>query len=214
MVASDRGLAGGFNSNLNRKVERFLVEEKPRLPRVDLVTIGRKARENFKKREGLVFASHPAPASDTIAAMAHQLAAEATAAFLAEDPNERVDAVFVAFNVFQSAIAQVPEVVQLLPVPMAPQEAAGAAQLDFEYEPNKAAVLATALPLYLEVTIRRSLLESVASFFGAQMSAMDNATKNAKEMISSLTLVFNRARQAAITKELMEIVGGAEALKG
>jgi F-type H+-transporting ATPase subunit gamma len=85
---------------------------------------------------------------------------------------------------------------------------------DFEYEPSKEEVLSTLFPLYVETALYRVLLEAIASEFGARMSAMDNATKNAKEMIGSLTLQFNRARQAAITKELMEIVGGAEALKG
>ncbi len=216
VVSSDRGLAGGYNSNLNRMIERFMVDQAGTLPAIDLVTVGRKAREYFKKRAGLVHATHPFATSETIDSLSAVLADECTAAFLSEDPAVRVDAVFVAFNEFKSVIAQEPRIVQVLPVPTPPPSAEGKAVngIDFEYEPSKEAVLAAALPLYLRVTIRRALLEAVASFFGAQMSAMDNATKNAKEMISSLTLEFNRARQAAITKELMEIVGGAEALKG
>lgn len=217
VIGSDRGLAGGYNSNLNRKVERYIIDEKPRLPQVDLIVVGRKAREHFTRRKGTIVAEHPAAVGDTVDSLAHKLAEEATAAFLSTNEAERVDAVYVAFNEFQSAISQVPTIVQVLPVPAPPaaeQKSADGSQLDFEYEPSKEAVLATALPLYLEVSIRRMLLDAVASEFGARMSAMDNATKNAKEMISSLTLVFNRARQASITKELMEIVGGAEALKG
>ena len=222
VVSSDRGLAGGYNSNLNRYIERYLVDHSNELPVVELTTIGRKAREHFKRKPGnLVNQTLPAATSETIAELAKSIAQEATEAFLAEDAKDRVDAVFVAFNEFKSVISQEPRLVQVLPVPTAPPDAKAQAGedknadlRDFEYEPSKEAVLAVALPLYLEVTIRRALLEAVASFFGAQMSAMDNATKNAKEMISSLTLEFNRARQAAITKELMEIVGGAEALKG
>jgi F-type H+-transporting ATPase subunit gamma len=220
VVGSDRGLAGGYNSNLNRKVERFIVDEQPKLGSVDLVVVGRKAREHFNRRKAKVVGDHPAATGETVDALSHKLAEDATAAFLSTEDANRVDAVYVAFNEFQSAISQVPTIIQVLPVP-APvaEEKPGlklvdASQLDFEYEPSKEAVLATALPLYLQVSIRRMLLDAVASEFGARMSAMDNATKNAKEMISSLTLVFNRARQAAITKELMEIVGGAEALKG
>ena len=119
----------------------------------------------------------------------------------------------VAFNEFKSAISQVVQIDTMLPIEPA-KLPDGATRFDFEYEPTKGDVLSTLVPLYIEITLFRAMLESIASFFGAQMSAMDNATKNAKEMIGNLTLQFNRARQAAITKELMEIVGGAEALKG
>ena len=221
VVGSDRGLAGGYNSNLNRKVERYILEEKSRLPSVDLVVIGRKAREHFRRRNANIVAEHPAATGDTIDTLSAKIAEECTTAFLAENEADRVDAVFIAFNEFGSAISQIPTVIQVLPVPAVVadgktvgKQADNDNQLDFEYEPSKEDVLATALPLYLAVTIRRVFLEAVASEFGARMSAMDNATKNAKEMISSLTLQFNRARQASITKELSEIVGGAEALKG
>jgi F-type H+-transporting ATPase subunit gamma len=121
--------------------------------------------------------------------------------------------VLVAYNEFKSAITQVVQVQTLLPLEPA-KLPENATRFDFEYEPSKADVLSTLVPLYIEIELYRVMLDSIASEFGARMSAMDNATKNAKEMIGSLTLQFNRARQAAITKELMEIVGGAEALKG
>ncbi len=218
VVSSDRGLAGGYNSNLNRAIDRYLTQHSQELPVVEVVSIGRKAREYFKKRPGLVTNTLPAATSPTIEALSRSLAEEATEAFLSDDVATRIDAVYLAFNEFKSVVSQEPQIFQILPVPVAPSESKEPEKTtdlrDFEYEPSKADVLAVALPLYLQVTIRRGLLEAVASFFGAQMSAMDNATKNAKEMISSLTLEFNRARQASITKELMEIVGGAEALKG
>ena len=124
-----------------------------------------------------------------------------------------LDAVFLVYNEFKSAITQKVTVEQLLPiVPTAEEE--GSSTIDFIYEPSKRALLDTLLPMYVEVEIFRALLESIASEHGARMTAMDSATKNASEMIGRLTLEYNRARQAAITKELMEIIGGAEALKG
>ena len=124
-----------------------------------------------------------------------------------------LDAVYLVYNEFKSAITQKVTIERLLPIePMvvAPPETA----VDFLYEPDQRTILDTLLPLYVNVEIYRALLESVASEHGARMTAMENATNNAKTMIDSLTLQANRARQAAITKELMEIIGGAEALKG
>jgi F-type H+-transporting ATPase subunit gamma len=216
VVSADRGLAGGFNSNLARRIERFLIDEKDTYPRVELAIAGRKAREHFKRRIQMPLYSHativtemPAATSETAMERARELAQQATADYL----DGKIDAVLLAFNEFKSAITQVVRVETMLPIEPA-KLPEGSTRFDFEYEPSKGDVLSTLVPLYIEITLFRAMLESIASFFGAQMSAMDNATKNAKEMIGNLTLQFNRARQAAITKELMEIVGGAEALKG
>jgi F-type H+-transporting ATPase subunit gamma len=127
---------------------------------------------------------------------------------------EQYDAVFLAYNAFRSAISQEPQIVPLLPVHAESGETAGSDyQADYLYEPNATAVLDQLLPKYVEVQIFRAFLESVASEHGARMSAMDSASKNATEMIGKLTLQYNRARQAAITKELMEIISGAESIK-
>lgn len=218
IISADRGLAGGFNSNLARRIERFLVDEKEHYPAFELAIVGRKAREHFKRRLGAsnspyghvkVVTELPAATSDSAVERARDLAKAASEDFL----DGKIDAVLVAFNEFKSAISQVVRVESMLPIEPA-KLPEGATRFDFEYEPSKGDVLSTLVPLYIEITLYRAMLESIASFFGAQMSAMDNATKNAKEMIGNLTLQFNRARQAAITKELMEIVGGAEALKG
>jgi len=217
IISADRGLAGGFNSNLARRIERFLVDEKEHYPHIELAIAGRKAREHFKRRLGpatqyshvKVVAEYSAATSDNALERARELAKAATDDFL----DGKIDAVLVAFNEFKSAISQVVRVESMLPIEPA-KLPEGATRFDFEYEPSKGDVLSTLVPLYIEITLYKAMLESIASFFGAQMSAMDNATKNAKEMIANLTLQFNRARQAAITKELMEIVGGAEALKG
>ncbi|HEX6835017.1 MAG TPA: ATP synthase F1 subunit gamma [Polyangia bacterium] len=217
IISADRGLAGGFNSNLARRIERFLVDEKENYPAIELAIAGRKAREHFKRRlipgspygHVKIVAELPASTSDNALERARELAQAASQDFL----DGKIDAVMVAFNEFKSAISQVVRVESMLPIEPA-KLPEGATRFDFEYEPSKGDVLSTLVPLYIEITLYRAMLESIASFFGAQMSAMDNATKNAKEMIGNLTLQFNRARQAAITKELMEIVGGAEALKG
>jgi F-type H+-transporting ATPase subunit gamma len=219
VVNSDRGLAGGFNSNLSRRVERFLVDEKDKYPRVELAVVGRKGREHWKRRLGgskagpwshaEVTSEYAGAAGDTAVERARELAKQATEDYLAG----KIDAVLVAYNEFKSAITQVVQVQTLLPLEPA-KLPDNATRFDFEYEPSKGDVLSTLVPLFIEIELYRVMLESIASEFGARMSAMDNATKNAKEMIGSLTLQFNRARQAAITKELMEIVGGAEALKG
>jgi F-type H+-transporting ATPase subunit gamma len=124
-----------------------------------------------------------------------------------------VDAVFLAYNEFKSAISQKPVVVQLLPIETHAEGADTAGSVDFKYEPSREALLADLVPRHLAMQVWRALLESAASEHGARMSAMESATKNAEEMIGLLTLQYNRARQAYVTKELMEIVSGAEALK-
>jgi F-type H+-transporting ATPase subunit gamma len=216
IVSSDRGLAGGFNSNLFRRVERFLVDEREHFPAVELTILGRKGREHFKRRKlpGVTSGSDmAAPTSEQALGRARELAQQCTQDYL----DGKIDAVMVAYNEFKSAITQTVKIEQLLPIDVSKPKAqphGPQAIIDFDYEPSKAEVLTTLVPLYIEVELYRVMLESIASFFGAQMTAMENATKNAKEMIGTLTLEFNRARQAAITKELMEIVGGAEALKG
>jgi F-type H+-transporting ATPase subunit gamma len=125
-----------------------------------------------------------------------------------------VDAVYLCYNEFKSAISQVPVVVQLLPIapPPGAQPPSGP-PVEFVYEPSREKLLGELLPRHVAVQVWRALLESAASEHGARMSAMDSATKNAEEMIGSLTLQYNRARQAYVTKELLEIVSGAEALK-
>ena len=125
--------------------------------------------------------------------------------------NGTVDAVWLAYNQFVSVVSQKPTLEQLLPI--APPAAHTTGNSEILFEPSKGEILDFILPLYIETQLHRAFLESIASEFGAKMTAMENATKNATEMIGRLTLQYNRARQASITKELMEIVGGAEALK-
>ena len=207
VLTSDRGLAGGFNSNIARRAQRFLTESSDRFERIQLATIGRKGREYFKARHLEVRKDFTGIHADLRYEKAEAIAEEYAQRYLAGE----VDAVFLAYNEFKSAISQKPVVFQLLPVEPPPAEVATG--IDFKYEPSRDALLRDLLPRHLAMQVWRALLESAASEHGARMSAMESATKNAEEMIGMLTLQYNRARQAYVTKELMEIVSGAEALK-
>jgi F-type H+-transporting ATPase subunit gamma len=220
-LTSDRGLAGGFNANVFRAVQRFIIERRQAQPparEVALeVVVGRKGRDFFRRRKTAIAKEVGQPTPETVMDTARQIAQIVTHAFR----DARTDAVYLVYNEFKSAVQQRVVIEPLLPITgVTPHESAAAATaaanaaLDFIYEPSKERLLDTLLPLYVSTQIYRALLESMASELGARMTAMDNATNNAKEMISNLTLQYNRARQAAITKELMEIVSGAEALKG
>jgi F-type H+-transporting ATPase subunit gamma len=208
VLTSDRGLAGGFNSNIARRAQRFLTENGDRFAKVTVSTIGKKGRDFFRARKVEIRKDFTGIHSDLRYEKAEAIAAEYTERYLAGE----VDAVFLAYNEFKSAIAQKPVVVQLLPIETPPAEASGSG-IDFKYEPSREALLAELLPRQIAMQVWRALLESAASEHGARMSAMESATKNAEEMIAALTLQYNRARQAYVTKELMEIVSGAEALK-
>jgi F-type H+-transporting ATPase subunit gamma len=209
VITSDRGLAGGFNSNIARRAQRFLTESSDRFQKLQLATIGRKGRDYFRARRVEIRKDFTGVHSDLRYEKAETIAAEYSRAFLAGE----VDAVFLAYNEFKSAISQKPVVVQLFPIAtLAAGETSGTA-VDFKFEPSAEALAEQLLPRYVAMQVWRALLESAASEHGARMSAMESATKNAEEMIAALTLQYNRARQAYVTKELMEIVGGAEALK-
>jgi F-type H+-transporting ATPase subunit gamma len=211
VITSDRGLCGGFNANVCRAAQRYALEKKDtgEASEVHFEVVGRKGRDYMKRRKMNVTRDLPGAAGDSAIDRAKELAASLIDDFIAG----RVDAVLLVYNQFRSIASQKVTVEPLLPVAASPVATDGS-QTDFLYEPGQAEILDWILPLYVETQIHRALLESVASEFGARMTAMENATKNASEMIGKLTLQYNRARQAAITKELMEIVGGAEALKG
>lgn len=212
ILTSDRGLAGGFNSNVIRRANRFLLEKENGFEKIRLATIGRKGHDYFRKRSVEIRRDYAGLYSRVSYAAAAEIAAELAASFLANE----IDGVFIAYNEFISAINQRITVTQLLPLTtLAPtgKDASGPAMVDFKYEPSQQAVLDRLIPQALTVKVYRAVLESVASEHGARMSAMESATSNASDMIGNLTLYYNRTRQAVITKELMEIVSGAEALK-
>jgi F-type H+-transporting ATPase subunit gamma len=209
VITSDRGLAGGFNSNISRRVQRFVTENSDRFDAIALATIGRKGRDYFRARRFEVRKDYTGVHANLAYEKAEAIAREYTERYLAGE----VDAVFLAYNEFKSAISQKQVVVQLLPIETPEGAEAGTTGVDFKYEPSREALLASLLPRHIAMQVWRALLESAASEHGARMSAMESATKNAEEMIAALTLQYNRARQAYVTKELMEIVSGAEALK-
>ena len=209
VLTSDRGLAGSFNASVSKAALRFYQEQVAAGRNVTVGAVGRKGRD-FLRRRGV-------PIKHSFANIYEDLKYEKANVIgdtiVAEYASHDLDAAYLIYNEFKSAITQKVVVEPLLPIqPMVvPQDETA---VDFVYEPSQRQILDTLLPLYVNVEIYRALLESVASEHGARMTAMDNATRNAKDMISRLTLQANRARQAAITTELMEIIGGAEALKG
>ncbi len=209
VITSDRGLAGGFNSNVVRRAQRFLVESSGKYDEVLVSTIGRKGRDALKARRVATRKDFTGIHAQLSFDKAHEIATEYSERYLAGE----VDAVFLLFNEFKSAIAQTVRLKQFLPIETEPVQPGAGAAVDFLYEPARDELLADLVPRHLDVQVWRALLDSAASEHGARMTAMEAATKNASEMIAALSLQYNRARQAYITKELMEIVSGAEALK-
>ncbi len=212
-ISSDRGLCGAFNTNVFKRTQAFVAEKQQAGASVDIVTIGKKVNDLLKRREANivdfktgVFERLEFPEIATLASgMIDQ--------FLAGD----YDAIYVIYNHFRSAISQEVRAERLLPL-SAEQERAeitekGISTLDYLYEPNRDKILDAILPQSVRLHLYRALLDSVAAEHGARMGSMDSATTNAKKALGRLTLQYNRARQAAITKELMEIVSGAESLK-
>ncbi len=209
LMTADRGLCGGFNTNISKRAERFIRNNEAGYESYDLLIVGRKGNEYLKRR----FADSIVKVHEhVIAAADFPLAALIGDEVVKPFIDETYDAVFLVYNAFKSAITQEQTVRQILPiVPKAVDEEKYSAE--YLYEPSRGKVLEQILPKHINVQIFRALLESVASEHGARMTAMDSASKNASEMIGKLTLQYNRARQAAITKELMEIISGAEAIK-
>jgi F-type H+-transporting ATPase subunit gamma len=212
VFTSDRGLCGALNTNVNKATERAWREKEGNGIEVGFATLGRKGREYLNRRRGNIVKDFARIYDGLDIDKARLVARWLVARFQKAD----FDSVYFVYNEFKSAITQKIALERLLPLVEATDSEDGSPKLapsDFLYEPNQQALLERLMPMYVEISIYRALLESQASFFGAQMTAMDAATRNAKEMIARYTLIYNRARQAAITKELMEIIGGAEALK-
>ena len=212
LITGDRGLCGGFNANISKAAERFIREKAEGFESYELLIVGRKGNDYLKRRAGMEITK----AHENLVGTGQ--VTYPTGALLGQEVIELYrsgdyDSVFLVYNAFQSAMTQVQTITQLLPI--VPKEVDEGTQVtDYIYEPNATEVLEEILPKHIEVQIFRSLLESAASEHGARMTAMDSASKNASEMIGKLTLQYNRARQAAITKELLEIISGAESIKG
>lgn len=212
ILTSDRGLCGAFNTNINKRGEREWKSRVEAGQQVHMAVIGRKGRDYFKRRGAPNMRFLPGVWENLRLETAQEVGKQVLEPF----NKGEVDSIYLVYNEFKSAMSQQVVVERLLPVappaaPVTEGDAAGAPE--FIFEPHREALLEVLAPMYVDISILRALYESMASELGARMTAMDAATKNAKEMVERLTLEYNRARQAAITKELMEIIGGSEALK-
>jgi len=208
IITADRGLAGAFNSNIVRRALDFIRQSSA--PDVTLVVVGRKGRDFFRRRSFTI-------KRDMLGfwdRLAYTHAAELADYLMEQYLNAEVDEVHLIYNEFRSVAVQRPLREQLLPIPRAePGEGSTPPTVDYIYEPAPAAILGDLLPRHVRTQVFRALMESLAGEYGARMTAMEAATKNAKDMIEVLTIQYNKARQEKITKELLDIVGGAEALK-
>ena len=228
-MSGDKGLAGGFNSNVIKMASHFVIDRPGR--QITFTIVGRKARDFFRRRGVTIQAEH-------VGIFSHLSGKDARAVTAAGDRGLRigpVDAVYIVYNEFKSVMTQRTVVEQVLPVPRAVRRGDGGrrrhaadhpvqrglrprrpdrstSKIDYLYEPDAATIFNELLPRYVESQIFKALLESNAAFYAAQMTAMEAATKNSTEMIDALTLYMNKVRQAAITREIIEVVSGAQAL--
>jgi len=203
LITADTGLCGGYNANLIR-LTRSIVEEKAEKD-VALITVGRKGNDYFARRRVEILSRFIGLGDNPDFNLARKIASEIIGLYTSGE----LDEVYLIYSKFVSVLTQQPTVVKLLPIEPSAEKAKG----EYIFEPSPAQLLEQLLPSYIESLVFSALLESKASEMGARMTAMDSATENAKEMIEKLTLAMNRARQAAITTEISEIVGGAAALE-
>jgi len=204
VVTADRGLCGAFNANLIRASQMFLREH--RVENVSLYLIGRKGRDFFRRRRANISGDYV----NLFSRLDYGHAKEISQNIIDLYTRREIDAVYFVYNEFKSVIQQRVAVEKLLPL-RRPEVEDGGPQIDYIYEQEPQEIFNRLLPRYVEVQVYRALLESAASEHGARMAAMDTATRNAGEMIESLTLNMNRVRQAAITREIIEVVSGAGA---
>jgi F-type H+-transporting ATPase subunit gamma len=218
VITADRGLCGAFNTNINRKAHAVWREAERAEQSVQLAIIGRKGRDYFRRRGAPIYQVLDGVWDELGLEQARRIGRLVLEPYLRNE----VDAIRLVYNEFKSAMSQQVVVEPLFPLPRVTHDESKSSRaklpfdepLDFLFEPNQRSVLERLVPMYIEISLLRALYESMASELGARMTAMDAATKNASDMIEKLTMQYNRARQAAITTELMEIIGGAEALKG
>jgi len=209
IATSDRGLAGGFNSSIVRAARERINRLREEGKDVRILTVGRKARDQLRRLHATRLVDTFEVGGNPSLAVAEEVSAKIRELFEAGE----VDVVTLFFSKFKSVVTQTPTAIQLIPAEVQAQakpiDLKGAV---YEYEPDEESILAELLPRNITTQICSAMLENQAGFYAAQMTAMDNATRNAGDMIASLTLQYNRSRQAQITKELIEIISGAEAL--
>jgi len=209
VVTAERGLCGAFNTNVARLARNMVRDLEAQGRTVKLLPVGRKGATWLRREFATRFVAEVSFAGKK--RVGFEDAAELAARLTAMMEEGGFDVCTLVYNRFRSVVSQIPSAQRLIPAPL-PEAAGSAGGALYEFEPSDEAILARLLPQNLAVQIYRALLESNAGFFGSQMAAMDNATRNAGEMINRLTLNYNRTRQANITKELIEIISGAEAV--
>ena len=208
LVTADKGLAGAFNANVIKATQGFLKENAGK--KAEMIPVGRKGRDFFKRRE-MVFTEEYVGLTGA-GQVKHEEAAEIAQQIIKSfTEDETIDKVFLVFTEFKTVLSQKPVIEQLLPIPKIAAEEETGAQAEYIYEQPASEIFGKLLPKQIETQIYRAMLESDASEQGSRMTAMDSASKNAGELIDTLTLNMNRIRQAAITKEIIEVVSGAAA---
>lgn len=215
IVGSDRGLCGGFNNNLFKEVEQRIQDDFSEYRENDnflLITIGSKATKHYKKRKYNIVDSYPGFFDELVYSKVSEIMKGIIQHFISGE----YDSVYLAYNEFKSVIAQnrmIENVLPIEPESLLGEEEEAEQNIDYIYEPDVNAILGKLLPLHLNMQLWKAILESNAAEQGARMTAMDNATENAKELQNDLKLEYNRARQSAITTEISEIISGAQALE-
>jgi len=210
LVTADKGLAGGFNANVIKATQAFLIDNSSKT--IEMIPVGRKGRDFFKRRSMTMTAEHIGLTG--AGQVKYTDAAEIAESVIETFTNdESIDKVFLVYTEFKTVLSQKPVIEQLLPIPAiaAEQTEEGGAEAEYIYEQPAAEIFGKLLPKQVVTQVYRAMLESVASEQGSRMTAMDSASKNAGELIDTLTLNMNRIRQAAITKEIIEVVSGAAA---
>lgn len=210
-VSADKGLCGGFNTNINKVAQNFIVENQSK--EIEMIAVGRKGRDFFKRRGANITEEYVGLTNSGSAnfADASEIAKNLIKTFT---ENQNIDKVFLVYTEFKTVLSQKPIIEQLLPIPrtVTEEDTTTTAQAEYIYEQTPAEIFGKLLPKQVETQVYKAMLESVASEQGSRMTAMDSASKNAGELIDTLTLNMNRIRQAAITKEIIEVVSGAAAL--
>ncbi|MBI3449049.1 MAG: ATP synthase F1 subunit gamma [Acidobacteria bacterium] len=206
VITADRGLCGAFNTNIIKRAQQFLREQEGKV--LTLHVVGRKGRDFFRRRNARIVREHLNVSRKVEYAHAQRIGGDLVERYISKE----LDAVYLIYNEFKSVVQQRLIVEQLLPIRKLETDEPLATQ-DYIYEPSSRELLDRLLPKHVEYQVMRALLESAAAEYGARMSAMDAATKNAGDMIHSLTLTMNRVRQASITREIIEVVSGASSLK-
>ncbi len=213
VITSDRGLCGTFNTNLINAAAAFIDEQVEEGKEVSVITIGRKGTETLTRMGYNVILSHEVPWGDAIVTEMNNICVHLRQSFV----SGQCDAVYVLYSKFENVLRHVPTTIQYLPVPQLAEEEKKALlkmSADFIIEPNFEEMAGMLTPRYLETQLYHGQIETLASEYAARMVAMRNANDNAEEVIADLTLSYNKARQASITTELIDIIGGAEALQG